>query len=137
MECQVGHDWEGDLGLMVEIKGETRYAADNPTLPSYIFPTQPLSSPLLPANPTAAHIRTFTDENNLLKRYWAMVRGFCRGVIENIHNTLYLDFFELLQHARYNYLKVLPQEYITNLETKHCPLNVNEIVELKAHYSRG
>ena len=92
---------------MVEIIGATRYAAENPTLLPYVVPTQPLSSPLLPANPTAAHIRTLTDENNLLKRDWDMVRGFRRGVTKNIRNALDLEFLELLQHARYNYLKVL------------------------------
>ena len=71
------------------------------------MPTQPLSSPLLPANPIAAQIRTLTDENNLLKRDWDVVRGFRRGVSKNIQDALNLEFFESLQHARYNYLKVL------------------------------
>ena len=65
------------------------------------------------------------------------MRGFCRGVSDNIHHALDLEFFSLLQHSRYNYLKVLPQEYITNLETEHCQLDVNKIVELKTQYNRG
>ena len=100
---------------MVEIIGSTRYAEENPTLPPYIVPAQPLRSPLLPANPTAAQIHTFTGKNSLIKRNWAVVGGFCRGVSENIHDVLYLEFFESLQHARHNYLKLLPREYITNL----------------------
>ena len=44
-----------------------------------------------------------------------MVRGFHRDISENIRDALYLEFFESLQHAMYNSLKVLPQEYITNL----------------------
>ena len=82
-------------------------------------------------------ICTLTDENNLLNRDWAVVRCFLTGVSENIRYTLDLDFFESLQHTRYNCLKVLPQEYITNLKTKHCPLDVNKIAELKTHYNRG
>ena len=101
------------------------------------MPTQPLRSPSLPTNQKAAQIRTLTDKNNLLKRYWDVVRGFCRGVSENICNTLYLYFFKSLQHARYTYLKVLPIEYITNIEMKYCLLDVKEIAELKAHYNRG
>ena len=62
---------------------------------------------MLPANPIAAQKRTLTDENNLLKRDWDVVRGFCRGVSKNIQDALNLEFFESLQHARYNYLKVL------------------------------
>ena len=65
-----------------------------------------------------------------------MVRDFHRGFSKNIHDTLDLKFFELLQNAGYNYLKVLFQKYITNLKTKHFPLDVNEISELKEHYNR-
>ena len=61
LECQVSHNWSGGIGLTVEIIVATRYAAQNPTLPPYVVPTQPLSSPSLPANPTAEQIRTLTD----------------------------------------------------------------------------
>ena len=122
---------------MVEIIGATRYAAENPTFPPYAVPTQPLSSPQLPANPTESQIRTLTDEKNLLKRDWDVVRGFRRGISKKICDALDLEFFESLQHARYNYLKVLPREHITNIKTKHCPLNVKKIAEQKAHCNRG
>ena len=108
--------------------GATRYAAENPTFPPYVVPTQPINIPPLPANPTAAHICTHTDKNNLLKGDWYVVRGFRRSVGENIRSALDLEFFKSLKHARYNYLKVLPREYILDLETNQCPLNVNEIV---------
>ena len=48
-----------------------------------------------------------------------MVRGFRRGISKNISDALDLEFFKLLQHAIYNYLEFLPQEYITNLKTNH------------------
>ena len=64
-------------------------------------------------------------------------RGFRRGVSENIRDALDLEFFEYLHHERYNYLKVLPLEYITNSDTNHYLLDMNEIVELEAHYKRG
>ena len=93
---------------MVEIIGATRYAAENPTLPPYVVTTQPLSIPSLLANPIAVQILTLTDEKTLLNRDWDMVRGFRRGVSENIRDALDLEFFESLQHVRYNYPKVLP-----------------------------
>ena len=92
---------------------------------------------MLPSKPTAAQIHTLTDKNNILNRDWAVVRGLRRGVSKNTRDALDLEFFELLQYRRYNYLKVLPQEYINNLKTNHCPLDVNKIAELKAHYNRG
>ena len=137
LEFQVSRDWSGGLGLMVGIIGATRYAEENTDLPPYVVLTQPLGSPSLTANPSAAQICTLTDENNLLKKYWAVVRGFRRGVSKNIRNALYLEFFESLQHSRYNYLKVLPREYITNLKTNHFPIDVNKVAELKEHYNRG
>ena len=66
-----------------------------------------------------------------------MVRDLRRGVSKNIRDTLDLEFFESLQHARYKYLKFQPREYIINLRTNHFPLDVNEIAELKAYYNRG
>ena len=79
---------------MMGIIGSTRYASDNPTLQPYVVPTQPLIKPSLPANPTAAQIRTLTDEKKLLNRDGAVVRGFCRGVSEKIRNALDLEFLE-------------------------------------------
>ena len=102
LEYQVSHNWAGGVGLMVEIIGATRYGVENPTLPLYIVPPQPLSSPSLPANPTAAQMRTLKDKNKLLKRYWAVVRGFRRGISENIRDELDLEFLESLQHVRCN-----------------------------------
>ena len=81
---------------MAEIIDSTCYVEENPTLPPYIVPTQPLSIPYLPDNPTAAQIRTLTDKNNLLKRDWAVLRGFCRGVSKNIRDALDLEFFQSL-----------------------------------------
>ena len=108
LECKLSHDWAGGIGLMVAIIGAMRYTSENPNLQLYVVPTQPLSSPLLPANPKAAQIRTLTDEKNLLKIDWDVMRGFHRGVSENIHDAQDLELFESLQHARCNYLKVLP-----------------------------
>ena len=55
-----------------------------------------------------------------------MVTGFCRCISKNIRDALNLEFFKSLQHVKYNYLKVLPQEYITNLDTNHCLLDVTK-----------
>ena len=37
----VGYDWSGGYGLLAEIIGAARYAADNPLLPAYIPPSLP------------------------------------------------------------------------------------------------
>ena len=86
-------DWAGGLGVMVEIIGATCYAAENQYLPPYAVPTQPISRPWIPINPATAQIRTITDEKTLLNRDWDVVRGFRRGVSENICDALDLEFF--------------------------------------------
>ena len=85
---------------MVEIIGATCYAAENPIFSLYVVPTQPLRSPSLPTNQKAAQIRTLTDKNNLLNRYWDVVRGFRKGFRKNICDALDWGFFGLLQNAR-------------------------------------
>ena len=42
---RVSYDWAGQYGLLAEIIGAARYAADNPTLPPYVPPVQPPHSP--------------------------------------------------------------------------------------------
>ena len=79
---------------MVEIIGATRYAEENTNFPPYAVPEQTLSNPSLPNNPPAGQIRTLMEEKNILKRAWAVVRGFCRGVSEKIRNALDLEFLE-------------------------------------------
>ena len=137
LQQRVSYDWAGRYGLLAEIIGAARYAVDHPTLPAYVAPVQPANSPVLPAGPTAAQIRQLTDDNNLLKRDWAMLQGFRRGVSANIRDALDLEFYSALEHADYGYIDVLPREYIVHLETDHCPMDVAAIKDIKAQYYRG
>ena len=76
LECQVSHDQAGSLNLMVDIIGATRYAADDPILLPFVVLTQPLSSPSLTANPTAAQIHTLTDKKKPPKERMGRGEGF-------------------------------------------------------------
>ena len=42
-----------------------------------------------------------------------------------------------MEHDTYEYLNVLPRQYITHLELNYCPLDVQAVKELKEHYYRG
>ena len=135
---RVSYDWSGQNGLLPEIIGAARYDADNPNLPNYVAPVQPANTPVLPgANPTTAQIRHLSDANNLLKKDWAVLCGFRRGVGHNMRDALDLEFYSALEHDTYGYLHVSPRDYIVNLETNHCPLDVTAIDDLKANYNRG
>lgn len=133
---RVSYDWAGQYGLLAEIIGAARYAADNPTLPPYVPPVQPPHSPVLPVGATAAQIRAATDDNNLLKRDWAIVVGFRRGVGENFRDALDKEFYSPLEHQTYFYVNVLPRQYIEHLEREHCPLDEPAVQELTDHFNR-
>lgn len=137
LKYDISYNWSGGFGLLAFIIGAVRFAADNPLSPTFLQPAQPPNSPVLPANPTTAQIRAATDLNNLEKRDWAVVQGFCRGVGENIRNALDLEFCAALEHNTYEYLNVLPCQYIVHLETNFCPLDAQAIADLKSHYNRG
>ena len=98
LKYDVSYDWSGGFGLLPFIIGAARFTADNPLLPPFAQPAQPPNSPVVPAAATAAQIRVATDLNNLLKRDWAVVQGFCRGVGENIRDALDLEFYAALEH---------------------------------------
>ena len=139
MNCPVSYDWAGTFNLLVMIMGAPRYAAENPDLPPYVEPVHPPSNPTetLTGNPSATIVRNAIAANNLLRRDWSVVRGFRRGVNENIMDALDLEFFQGLRHSTYKFMKVLPRQFFTNLETKFCPLDVNARAKLKKRYFRG
>ena len=137
LQNRVSYNWSGQFSLLPEIIGVARFATDNPDLPAYVESTQPPNTPNLPGNPTAAQMRSAINSNNVLKRDWAVVCGFRRGVGDNIRDALDLEFYSALEHETYGYLRVLPRESATNLEDNHCPLNITAVNELKAITTEG
>ena len=133
MNCLVSYDWAVTFSLIVMIMGATIYAAEYPNLPAYVEPVHPPSNPTtgIPLNASATAICTATLHNGLLRRDWAVVCGFRHGVKHNIMDALDLEFFQGLRHSTYKYMKVLPQAFFVNLETKFCPLDVNVKARLK------
>lgn len=75
-EMNVSYAWAGDYGLLAEIHGAVRYLAENNK--TYIKPLKPhhADAQLLSRSPTAAQIRTFTNNNYVLKADYAVVQGF-------------------------------------------------------------
>ena len=77
------------------------------------------------------------DENNLAKRDFAVVTGFCRGAGELIREALDSEYYEDLSHVRYGYDEVKPREYIVHLEDEHCPLDEGAKASERDHFFRG
>ena len=137
VEHKVSYDWSGGYGLLDLIIGPVRHAADFPHLPAFVFPNQPPAHPVLPGAPSQAQVRVAKDENNILKRDWAVVRGFCLGASVLIREALDSEYYEDLEHVVYGYNDVLPYDFIEHLEQDHCPLDEQATKEIRGHYFRG
>ena len=76
--CAVSYALTCSLGILAKIMGVVWYAVDNPTLPAYIEITHPLATcrASLWNLPLADDVQTAKEEHNLLKRNWAVVKGF-------------------------------------------------------------
>ena len=51
-----------------------------------------------------------------------------------MHDALDHEFYSALEHDTYGYLKVLPRDYMANLEANHCLFDITAVNELKTHY---
>lgn len=90
------------------------------------------------AQGTMQHLaRQSRDDNGLLKRDWAVVCGFNRGIGEVIRRSLDSKYYEDLEHVNYGYDNVLPREYTTHLEDKHCTLDKQAIKTTRDYYFHG
>ena len=63
---------------------------------------------MIATNASLTVIRNATLANDLLKRDYAVVHGFVRGVNENIMDALDLEFFQGLRHTTYKYMRYFP-----------------------------
>ena len=134
---KVSYDWSGGKGLIPLIIGATRWAADYPALAAFVQPTQPPNAPTIAAGTTQHIAKELRDQNDLMKRDWAVVCGFNRGVGEVIRRSIDSKFYEDLEHVSYGYDDVLPRDYIHHLEDEHCPLDEQAIKKVRDHYFRG
>ena len=135
---KVSYDWSQGKGLLAMIIGGVRLAADYPPFPAYVEPTQPNNTPAYPqANPTQAQERAARAANDLLKRDWAVVCGFKRGMGENMRGALDPEYYEDLEHVVHGFDDVSPRDIIVHLEDEHCPLDEQAIKDVREHYFRG
>ena len=75
IECEVHYAWAGDFGMLAEIVGPVRYLADTGLV--YVAPVAPPE--VVPDNirgGTQVAVRTWTDNNSLERKSWAIVKGF-------------------------------------------------------------
>ena len=98
---KVSYDWSGDKGLIALIIGAERLKEDYPDLPDFTMPERPPSAAVVAAGTSQHATREARDKNDLLKRDYAVVRGFCRAAAELIRRALDSEYFKDLEHVVY------------------------------------
>jgi hypothetical protein len=137
LSCDVTYSWAGEFGLLAEIIGAAKYAADNPTLEPYTPPVQPPNQHAeINDGGTAAQLKQLEIENDLALRDFAMVKGFRRAVNRNVMDAIDDTYFDQLEEDVYGYKRVLPREFVVELR-RWCFLTDLEIEAIKKHWSRG
>ena len=76
----------------------------------------------------ADDIRNAKTANDTLKRDWAVLLGFRRGIGENIRNALDAEYYEDLDHHVYGYDDVWPKDFFNEVNI-HIPLDEPAIKE--------
>ena len=110
MRHKVSYGWSGGYGLIALIIGAVRMAADHPAVDPFVHPAQPDMAPTIAPGTSQHETRRLLDENNLARRDYTVVLGFCRGASKLIRNALDTEYYEDLEHVRYGYDRILPRE---------------------------
>ena len=117
------------------IIGAARLASDYPALEAYVQPDQTDNNPNagLGARPLTDDIRDAKTANDMLKRDWAVLSGFRRGMGENIRDALDAKYYEDLDHHVYGYDNVWPEDFFDEVNI-HVPLDELAIKECREDY---
>lgn len=111
---------------------------NHPEVPTFKIPEQPPFTPQdLVGNTNNTIVRLATTVNDVLRYDWAVLKGFIKGILANIRDTLDLKYYEDLEHVEHCCKYILPSDYIINLEQEHCPCDEQAVKECREHYFRG
>jgi hypothetical protein len=137
LDINVSYPWSDDYGLLAEIQGEDKYLAN--TGFEYVSPTRPpdLDPRILLPNQLQTQIKILQSESVILKRDYAVVKGFRRGIGENIRDCLECRYYEQLYEDVFKYKRIQPRDYLAHLEAKWVILDELQIKEMIKKYKRG
>ena len=137
-ELKVDYRWSGSYGLLPLIIGAERMALEHPDLDPFVMSERPPNTPPDLANNAGNQaVRLAVADNEAKKRDYAIIQGFIKGTRDNIKDALDLEYYEDLEHVEHGYDNVTPLDFITHLETEHCPCDKQAVKECRDHYFRG
>ena len=121
---------------MTLIYDTERMAAKFPDYPAYAAPKAPPNVPDYPDGADEDECRNLRAALNIQRRDDPVVKGFIKGFWENIQDACEEKLYQDLEHIRFGYDDVWPEEYMREIR-RHCPLDVGAIKEAKEHLFRG
>ena len=112
--------------------------AEHPDLEPFVVPEQPSNTPPnLAINAGNQAVQLAVADNEAQKPDWVILRGFMKGMSENIRDALDLEYYEDLEHVDHGYRNVKPINYVNHLETEHCPCDEQAAKDCREHFFRG
>ena len=105
---------------------------------TYVAPTEPaLYNPTI-TNATLTHERKRMEEEwELIRTSWFIRKGFLKGIVDNLHDTLNKQYYSQLKHGLIIYHNITPFQILEHLNDRWCPLNIQAKKKLrKAYYSK-
>jgi hypothetical protein len=126
-----------NYGLLGDILGEDEYNKLT-GIGTYTIPAEPASYDPTITNATLTHKRKRKEEEwELVRTSWFIRKGFLRGIVDNLRDTLNKQYYSQLRHRLTAYRNVTPFQILEHLNDHWCPLDVKAKKALKdAYYTK-
>jgi hypothetical protein len=77
------------------------------------------------------------EEWELIRTSWFIRKGFLKGIVDNLRDTLNKQYYSQLKHGLIIYHNITPFQILEHLNDRWCPLNIQAKKKLrKAYYSK-
>jgi hypothetical protein len=126
-----------NYGLLADILGFDNYYKLT-GIDTYSVPNKPVSYNPIITNVTLIHKRKRKEEEwDLVRTTWFIRKGFLKGVIDNLCNTLNKQYYCQLKHCLMAYHNITQFQILEHPNDQWCPLDIQAKKELcKANYSK-
>ena len=126
-----------NYGLLGDILGADEYD-ELTNIDTYVVPNEPASYDPTITGATLTHERKRREEEwDLIRTAWFIRKGFLRGVVDNLRDSLDEQYYAQLKHRLTAYRNVTPFQVLDHLNDRWCPLDVKAKKALKdAYYTK-
>jgi hypothetical protein len=126
-----------NYGVLDDILAEDEYNKLT-GIGTYTIPAEPASYDLTVTNAMLTHEHKRKEEEwELIRTSWFIRKGFLRGIVDNLRDTLDKQYYSQLRHRLTAYRNVTPFQILEHLNDCWCPLDVKAKKALKdAYYTK-